>query len=225
MIIVIPARGGSKRVLNKNIIQLHGKPLICHTLDTIEEMGLDIPVYVSTDSKQIADIVLEYSKVNVIMRPTKISTDSATTEDVLLHVLETIGFEVDWVITLPPTSPFRRATTICEFINEVGSSSKKIDCLMSVTENRGDFWHFNNEKKFTRLNPEAPRRQQERNPLYEENSAIYINRVTSLAKYQSIIGGCILPKIISNIEAFDINTNEDLNMAKIIAEKLEKNEL
>jgi CMP-N-acetylneuraminic acid synthetase len=194
-------------------------------LDSIKALKIDIPVYVSTDSEKIAEIVTKYSGVNLIWRPKELSTDTATTEDALLHVIESVAFKVNWVVTLPPTSPFRLASTISEFIDVVNSIPDKVDCLMSVTETKGDFWRFKNSERFTRLFPGAPRRQQDRNSLYEENSAIYINKVSKLMTKKSIIDGTVLPKTISKIEAFDINTFDDVEMARIIAESiLRKNE-
>lgn len=220
MIIVVPARGGSKRLPHKNIQPLSGKPLLSHTLEVIAASGLGCPVYVSTDDKHIADIACAHDDVRVIMRPDALASDTASTESVLLHVLDTVA-EADgspqWVMTLPPTSPFRRPETIRRFADTVRNDPNAQDCLMSVTENRGDFWHLQPDGVLARLFPDAPRRQQERTPLFEENSAIYVSRVASLRETGFILGRRVRGLAIPVLEGFDINTAEDMKLAECIA--------
>ncbi|MDC6453580.1 acylneuraminate cytidylyltransferase family protein, partial [Alphaproteobacteria bacterium] len=138
MIIVVPARGGSKRVPLKNIHSLMGKPLLTYTLEAISESRLCIPTYVSTDNHQIASLARSYPGIEVLIRPQNISHDNATTESALLHVLDIVtasGKKPKWLMTLPPTSPFRSPETIRKFAEEAMSCENSIDSLMSVTEN------------------------------------------------------------------------------------------
>lgn len=217
LIIAIPARGGSKRVPHKNIYPLKGKPLLCHTLDLIQLADLKISTYVSTDDPVIAEIANQYDFVDVVTRPENLSRDNSSTEDVLIHILDILKDRKqypEWVITLPPTSPFRTVSTLLKFINFAKECSESIDCIMSVTENRGDFWKMGEGGVLARLFPDAPRRQQERVPLYEENSAIYITRVKSLRATGSILGKQTLGLPISSSESFDINTLEDIKAAE-----------
>jgi CMP-N-acetylneuraminic acid synthetase len=221
MIIVIPARGGSKRLPHKNIQNLQGKPLLYHTLDAIAASGLNCPVFVSTDDDHIACLASVYSGVKVIMRPEMLASDTASTESVLLHVLDVVGedgINPKWLMTLPPTSPFRSPETIRRFAETVQREPDAQDCLMSTTENRGDFWQMKSDGTLIRLFPDAPRRQQERTPLFEENSAVYISRVTILRDTGTIIGGRIRGHVIPALEGFDINTAEDMKLANYIAE-------
>jgi len=220
MIVVIPARGGSKRIPKKNITPLLGKPLLEYTLDAVHKAGLDCPVFVSTDDDEIADIATNYNDIVVIKRPANIAGDLASTESVLQHVLGSLTSVDDdsaWVMTLPPTSPFRTHETIQRFVDIVHSSPVAQDCLMSVTENRGDFWVRSKGDEIVRLFPDAPRRQQERLPLFEENSAIYLTKISALKKTGSILGESVLGVTIPYIEGFDINTKDDLKLAKSLA--------
>jgi len=220
MIVVIPARGGSKRIPKKNITPLLGKPLLEYTLDAVFKAGLDCPIYVSTDDDEIADIAANYNSVFVVKRPANIASDEASTESVLQHVLDSLISVRDapeWVMTLPPTSPFRTHETIQQFVDIVLSSTVTQDCLMSVTENRGDFWVRSEDDGLVRLFSDAPRRQQERLPLFEENSAIYITKVSSLKKTGSILGESVRSISIPYIEGFDINTIDDLKVAECLA--------
>ncbi len=219
MIIVIPARGGSKRLPNKNIYPLNGRPLLSYTLETIAATGLKIPTYVSTDSELIANVARSYPSVEVVMRPDEIAGDTASTESVLLHVLDSLGPQgqvPQWIMTLPPTSPFRSPDTVCKFFESAVSSSNEVDCLMSVTENLGDFWRMQNDGRMQRLFPDAPRRQQDRSPLFEENSAIYVTRTKALRETGFILGRSVYGIAISEVEGFDINNSEDIHFAECL---------
>jgi CMP-N,N'-diacetyllegionaminic acid synthase len=223
MIVVVPARGGSRRLPRKNIQLLAGRPLLAYTLGAVFEARLNLPVYVSTDDDAIAAVARTFATVKVIDRPKVLASDTASTEMVLLHVLDSVSESVgpEWVMTLPPTSPFRTPGTIRRFVDRVVNGAAIPDCLMSVTENRGDFWLRNDDETMRRLFPDAPRRQQERTPLYEENSAIYLTRVSALRETGSILGKSVHGISISPIEGFDINTPDDLRIADCIAMRMQ----
>lgn len=223
MIVVIPARGGSKRIPNKNIYPLAGKPLLEYTLDLVEDAALPYPVYVSTDDQAIAAVAAKRKNVQVVHRPLELAVDNASTESTLLHVLDQIDTPSQapqWVMTLQPTSPFRSADTIRRFIEVVFKEPEGQDCLMSFTENRGDFWVANDNGVFTRLFPNAPRRQQDRTPLYEENSAIYISKVKVLRETGSVLGMRVRGLSIPVIEGFDINTMHDMQIAEALVKDM-----
>ena len=218
MIIAVPARGGSKRVPRKNLQPLAGVPLLAHTLRAVAGAGLDAPVFVSTEDAEIAALATEY-RVRAVDRPPDLAEDAASTEAVLLHVLDTVageGVAPTWIMTLPPTAPFRRAETIRAFADEVRRHPEAQDCLISVTEDRGDYWLMEKDGVLRRLFPDAPRRQQDRTPLYEENSAVYVTRVKALRATGSILGRRVRGLPIDPLEAFDINTARDLQIAEAI---------
>lgn len=218
LVIVVPARGGSKRVPGKNIHPLNGRPLLTYTLVVARQAALDAPIIVSTDDDGVA-AVAEQPGIRVIRRPPDLATDTASTEAALLHVLDTLdaeGSRPDWVMTLPPTSPLRSAATIRIFAEEVVRRPDDQDCLMSVTENRGDFWLWSEIDGWRRLFPDAPRRQQDRTPLYEENSAVYVTKVGALRATGSILGRSVRCLVVDPVEGFDINTRDDFHLAEAL---------
>lgn len=217
--VIVPARGGSKRVPRKNIAPLAGRPLLSYTLEAAVRAGLGGPVLVSTEDDEIATVARSHAGVRVVPRPEALALDAASTEAVLLHVLDVLrseGADPEWIVTLPPTSPFRTVATIRRLAEEASSDPAAQDCLMSVTENRGDFWRRRPDGSLGRLFPDAPRRQQDREPLYEENSAIYVTRAAVLRATGSILGSRVRGIPIDPIEAFDINTPLDLRMAEAL---------
>jgi CMP-N-acetylneuraminic acid synthetase len=153
------------------------------------------------------------------MRPAEIASDNASTESVLIHVLDVLaecGQAPQWLMTLPPTSPFRTADTIRIFAESATVCPSGIDCLMSVTETRGDFWRTQDDGCMQRLFPDTPRRQQDRIPLLEENSAVYVSRTQALRDTGLIFGSAVCGIPIPAIEGFDINSPEDMRIAECL---------
>ena len=112
---LIPARGGSKGVPNKNIKPIYGKPLIVWTIErALISQKLD-KVLVSTDSDKIAEVARN-AGADVLMRPNELATDTASTQDVMVHALK--NYPADILVLLQPTSPFREKGRIDECIEE-----------------------------------------------------------------------------------------------------------
>lgn len=219
IVAIIPARGGSKGIPKKNIALLNGKPLLAYTIESAIASTVVKDIFVSTDSEEIAEVAKKYGS-KVIMRPSEISHDAASTESALIHAIEFIGQEYNWspdyVLTLPPTSPLRSAKTIKEFVRYFFSLDGKFDAMLSLTVHTGDFWKKDSCGNFFRLFPDAPRRRQDRDPLYLENSAIYITKTESLLSTKSILGENCTGFIINEIEATDINEPIDLLWAEFL---------
>ena len=137
---VIPARGGSKRAPRKNIRPLADRPLLAYTIAAAREAGLGEATVVSTEDAEIAAVATGLG-CRVVPRPPALATDAASTEGVLLHALDEAakeGWHPTWILTLPPTSPFRRGRTIRFFMDQ--AAALDADCLLSVTETRADLW-------------------------------------------------------------------------------------
>ena len=181
---VIPARGGSKRIPHKNIKLLNGKPLIYYTLDVARQLTNDENICVSTDDDEIIGVVERYGLKVPFKRPTYLSTDTATTNDVLLHAVdyyETKGIYYDLLVLLQPTSPLRDSSHVKEALNLF---NKNLDMVVSVKESDlTSVLCAENEKGFLELclNKEDLRRQGVCS-YYEYNGAIYIINIESLKK-------------------------------------------
>ena len=120
-IAIIPARAGSKRLPGKNLLDIAGKPLIAWTIEAAVNAGLFERIIVSTDSREIADIAVEYGAEVPFLRPEELSGDNSTTADVLKHLLIASGLDEDKLCThfalLQPTSPLRNAENIKEAVD------------------------------------------------------------------------------------------------------------
>ena len=219
-VIVIPARSGSKRIKNKNIKKLNNKPLIRFLLDKFKEKKLKEKIFVSSDSNKIKNIVSNYKNINFVKRPKKLASDLSKIEEALIHVINKEKLKKNgWIITIQPNSPFINYETIKKIINLTKISKK--NCIMTVSKNNSDFWYKdkNNKNLVKRLFPKAPRNTQKRQPLFEENSAIYATKISYLLKTKKIFDQKNISYEISKIEGLDINDRVDF----LIAESIIKN--
>lgn len=215
IVAIIPARGGSKSIKNKNIYKIKNKPLIFYSIETAIKSNVFDKIIVSSDSDKILSIVSKFKNIETIKRPRKISNDKAQTVDALFHVLKKLNNNNNFpeiIITLEPTSPLRSKKTIINAV-KVFKSNKDIDSLISVVETRSLYGRIRsgifkyNENKIIR-------RRQDRNPIFKETGTIWGTRVKYLVKFKKIIGGKIYPLIINKNEDLDINNKEDINIFK-----------
>lgn len=207
---IIPARGGSKRLKDKNIYPLLGKPLITYTIESALKTLLFNRIIVSTDSEKIKKISEKY-KVEVIKRPKKLSGDKVKTESVIFHVLKKIKEEFDYIFLLQPTSPLRDAEDIRKAFKKI--KKEKADFLVSVTDfekpftwaivKKGKYYDFYFQKNF-------------RKKLYLPNGAIFIARYKSFLKEKTFYGKKLTIYYMPKKKSVDIDTIYDLKYAEVI---------
>ena len=213
-IVIIPARGGSKRLPNKNVLSLSGKPLIEYSIDfALANNNIVYEIYVSTDDETIKDIALK-KDVKVIDRPEYLAGDTISTVAVMKHVIESIqAHKNDTIILLQPTNPLRPYNLLKETyaIYQKGSN----DSLMTISRNHQKFGKLV-ENKFIPFNYELGQRSQDLEPLFFENGLLYITKA-SLIFEEKILGKNNIPFLVSHPYAqIDIDTETDLKYAEFI---------
>ena len=224
-IVLIPARKGSKRVKDKNIRLLDGKPLISRTIENALTVFPSSSIYLSTNDERIYPIADKY-KINLIKRPEEVSADNSSMEAVIYSFLNSISFECN-ILLLQPTNPFRLPKTTKEFlkigINRINSGHS--DIVISVHESNEYIWickEGSNKIKVSNKNsyiskvfPNDARRQQDRAPYYVENSSYYLFSSKHIkSKIDSLIKGKISCYVIPIVESIDINTEQDMIIAE-----------
>jgi CMP-N-acetylneuraminic acid synthetase len=230
-IAIIPARGGSKRLPNKNLLSLGGLPLIAHSILYAQRNKAIIDeVYVSTNDAAIKEIALLYG-VKVIDRPESLSGELEPTVSALRHVLEVLNFEVENVVLLQATNPLR-GEKLLEEAFEVYQKGN-YDSLFTVSRNYQKLGKIV-ENKFRPFNYVIGQRSQDLEPLFFENGLLYISKAKlilppDLASPEQSLRAREESKIISE-NAFpfevnpifanvDIDTLEDLEYAEYLIEK------
>jgi CMP-N-acetylneuraminic acid synthetase len=212
-IAVIPARGGSKRLPQKNIRLLGGIPLIIHSIQFAKENSDIIDeIFVSTDDDVIKKIAQEYG-AKVIDRPQSISGDLEPTVSAIKHVLEQIQQPIENVILLQPTNPLRPQNLLKESFEYF--QQKELQSLFTVTRNLQKFGKIENEI-YVPFNYTVGQRSQDLAPLYYENGLLYITKA-SLILDDIIISENAFPFEVDHVYAgVDIDTIEDFEYAEYL---------
>jgi YrbI family 3-deoxy-D-manno-octulosonate 8-phosphate phosphatase len=191
VVAIIPARGGSKRIPSKNLIEVAGHPLIEHTIRHALNASTVDEVYVSTEDEQVA-AVAGRAGAAVIKRPLELAGDTASSETALLHALDVLrsgdGGEPELVVFLQCTSPVRRAGDIDAAVRTLLDADA--DSLFSAIENRDLLWRLAaNGPEPVNYDPSDRRREQDMDPQVRENGSIYVFRPEVLRRDGHRLGG------------------------------------
>ncbi|MBC8227375.1 MAG: acylneuraminate cytidylyltransferase family protein [Gammaproteobacteria bacterium] len=216
-IALIPLRGGSKSIIDKNIKIISGKPLCAWTLLSASYSKMIDEVYVSTDSSKIKSVVEDLNLgVKIIDRPKELASDTASTESVMLHFLEQVEF--DNLVTIQATSPLLTSDDLDQAIDAFFLNS--YDSLLSVVRSKRFFW---DDAGFPiNYSPsQRPRRQDFKGTLME-NGAFYITKNSLLSIERCRLGGTIGFYEMTEKAAIEI---DELSDWKIVSELLYEREL
>ena len=140
VIAIIPARGGSKGLPRKNILQMCGKPLIAWSIEKALKSKLIDTIVVSTDDKEIADIAIQYGAEVPFIRPAELATDTATSYGVVEHALtfyqQKFNKKFYYSVLLEPTSPLREDNDIDLMLTKLNNLHDTYDSIISMGESR-----------------------------------------------------------------------------------------
>ncbi|MEY4604222.1 MAG: hypothetical protein RIT43_1514 [Bacteroidota bacterium] len=220
VLVIIPARGGSKGIPDKNIRLLNGKPLITYSIEAALKLFEPGRILVSTDSENIRTIS-EKSGLNVpFLRPAELSTDTAGSYEVILHAMEMAqqqGINFDTVILLQPTSPFRTSQHILEAMKLYDPS---LDMVVSVKESDENPYYSLFEENNTGFLEKSKNghfsRRQDCPKVYAYNGAIYIMNAKSLEKHSIGNFKNIRKYVMNSEDSIDIDTPLDWKLAELI---------
>ncbi|WP_269237472.1 cytidylyltransferase domain-containing protein [Flavobacterium flavigenum] len=215
-IAIIPARGGSKRLPQKNIKLLGGIPLIAHSI-LYAQANSDVidDIYVSTDDDEIKKAALQFG-AKVVNRPKSLSGDFEPTVSAVKDVLQQLDEVIENVILLQPTNPLRPESLLKKSFQYY--QEKKQDSLFTVTKSHQKFGKIANEK-FIPFNYEIGQRSQDLDPIFYENGLLYISK-SKLIFEDKIISEDAFPFLVDSILAnVDIDTQEDFDYAEYLYNK------
>ena len=209
---IIPVRGGSKSIPRKNVVDFAGKPLMLWTIEQAKASTLVSEIYVTSDSKEILEIA-DSAGARTIIRPPELSTDIATSESALIHVLNQIKEAPEYIVFLQATAPLRKSNDIDNSISHLIDAAA--DSLLSVTKAYDYIWK-ESEGGISSLNFDylQRKRRQDLQPLYYENGSIYVFKPDILKKYRNRLGGKISIYYMEPWQMVDINDNADLEWAE-----------
>lgn len=220
ILVVIPARAGSKGIPHKNSKELGGKPLISYSIDIARHITSDEHICVSTDDPRILEIANEMRLPVPFVRPTELAGDDATTNDVLLHALNhylLTGTDYKKILLLQPTSPFR---TVVQVEEAIELFTHDIDMVVSVKKSHAAsvICHEDTSGYLSLSLNSGARRRQDLPQFYEYNGAIYVINSTSLRNKGMSNFNKKVKYVMDEVSSLDIDSALDWNVAEYLIE-------
>lgn len=215
---IIPARGGSKGIKDKNIYPLCGKPLIAYSIEAAKQSRYIDEILVSTDSEKIANVAKEYGASVPFLRPKELAGDTSKSIDAILHAIGTLKNNkqmFDVLVLLQPTSPLRSTEDIDGALEAFSRNSyKSLVSVSEVNDNPILIRTIDESGKLKRLlNTDSSVRRQDMKKYYRVNGSIYINLISEVDVNTSFNDN-IIPYIVPQERAVDIDEMKDLAVAE-----------
>lgn len=206
---LITARGGSKGIPLKNIVDVNGKPLIWYSIDASSKSNVD-ETWVSSDDNEILKVSMNYG-ANLIRRPDELSNDVIMPDEALLHFSQKVDFDV--LVFIQPTSPMIKSEYINEGIKMI--KSDKYDSVFTATKEHWiPRWDKNVQPVDWNIH-KRPRRQ-DKPELYTENGMFYITKRESLLSSKLRYSGRKGIVEIPLTDSFQVDSKEDLELIRKI---------
>lgn len=215
---VITARSGSKRLLNKNILNLAGKPLIAWTIEAGKKSRYIDKLIVSTDTNEIKNVSQYYGAEVPFLRPTELSADNSDSVSVLKHAIDYTNENFDYILLLQPTSPLRSAEDIDKAIEMLNDNTQAVVSVCEAEHSLlwcntlpGDFSMADFIKKDVKN-----KRSQDLPIFYRLNGAIYISEVDYFYEQNGFWGDRTKAYLMPRERSVDIDTWIDFKLAEAI---------
>lgn len=217
---LIPARGGSKGIKDKNIILLEGKPLINYTIETAIKSSYIDRVVVTTDSDKIAEVAMEAGADVPFKRPAELAADSSKTLDAVLHAINWLDDNdrhYDILVLLQPTQPLRNISDIDDALEKFEAMNEQaLVSICEVDDNPVLIRTINDHGLMDNLiNMNSDIRRQDMPIYYKLNGAVYINKIDEINENTSFNDNPV-PYLMAKERSVDIDDLDDLEMAKIL---------
>jgi len=226
---VIPARGGSKGIPDKNIYPLNGKPLINYSIETALKSKMLTKCIVSTDSEEISKVAKEAGAEVPFIRPASLATDSSLSVDVMKHAIITMN-ELDekiytHLVMLQPTTPFRTADDIDKAVELLlANDCDTVMTLVDVEHNHPARMYIIQDGTLSNVMDEGipMRPRQELPEVYIRSGDVYACKKELIFEKNVMIGPKCIPLIIPSDRAINIDTMKDLFLAEYYLNNLRK---
>lgn len=209
----VPMKGHSERVKNKNIRDFNGKPLFWYILHTLKRCEAVSGIYVDTDSDFLAETVLHYfPEIIIINRPERLCGDYVSMNEIIRYDMDYVGGE--YFLQTHSTNPLLKRETIEDACGKFFDCIGEHDSLFAV--NRLQTRLYDKEGKPVNHDPDKLIRTQDLEPLYEENSNLYIFSQNSFQSAGARIGCNPIMYEMNPLESCDIDDENDFLLAELI---------
>lgn len=214
---IIPARGGSKGVPRKNIRDVAGKPLIAWTIEEAQKSRYIDRIVVSTEDREIADVVRLLGGEVPFMRPSELAQDDTPGITPVIHMLTTLQPAYDLVVLLQPTSPLRTFEDIDGAIDLLVNQKARA-CVSVAEPDKSPYWMYSVDGAgyLVPLLKSDYACRQDIPPVYALNGAVYVAEVDWLLQKQIFVSDETVAYIMSKKCSIDIDTETDLAISAFI---------
>lgn len=216
LLVLVPARAGSKRLPGKNMRRMAGKSLLAHTADALRESGLEAPVLLSTDAADIAEEGQRLGWLTPFTRPAALATDDASSVDVALHALDRwtdeYGYLPEYLLLLQPTSPLRGGACMVRAIDMLDRQADADAVVACTAAHVGLSSMFVVGDDGFLVAPFADRQA----PAIHPNGALYLVRTSVLQRKRTFVPARSLALVMDRLRSVDIDTPEDFALAEAI---------
>jgi len=220
---IIPARGGSKGVLGKNIRAVAGKPLIAWTIEEAKKSKIIDRLILSSEDDEIIRVAKEWGCEVPFVRPLELASDETPGIDPILHAIEVLPEAYDYVVVLQPTSPLRKSSDIDNCVHlcdEVNAPS----CVSMTEVDKSPYWMYViscNGQITSIIDQEKPfSRRQELPKFHVLNGAIYVAKTAWLIKSNKFVGSGTVAYVMTQRASLDIDTELDIELADFLLSHL-----
>ena len=215
---IIPARKGSKRIANKNILKIKNKELISYTIDAAKKIKKIKKIIVTTNDDKIIKLCKK-NKLDFFLRPNQISKSNTSMEKTLLYTLkkkfgDKFYKKIKNIVLLQPTSPLRNYHDINQAIKIF--EKKKYDSLFSAYKEKKFIWQYDKKLSSISYNYNMRKNTQKMKDLIFENGAIYIFKAKKFAKLKNRLFNKIGIYFMKKIKSIDLDDKDDLVILKKI---------
>jgi N-acylneuraminate cytidylyltransferase/CMP-N,N'-diacetyllegionaminic acid synthase len=223
LLVIIPARGGSKGLPRKNIRQLAGKPLIAWTIEAALRSQVPSRVVLSTDDPEILNVGLQWGAEAPFLRPIELAQDQSGSVDVILHAVHWLAdnenYLPEYVMFLQPTSPLRSSEDIQQAVRLI--RDKQADAVVSVNPvHQHPYWMktiSTDGRLVNFLSTERPyTSRQDLPPTYALNGAIYLIKRDVFLAQRSLNVENTLAYVMPSERSLDIDTPWDFHLAELV---------
>lgn len=225
VVAIIPARGGSKGIPRKNIIEINNKPMISYSIGHALSCPLIDRVIVSTDSEEIRDIAIQYGAEVPFIRPSHLADDNVLDypvfEHAVNHLLGNEGYKADIIVHLRPTTPLRKDIWLEESINLLLNNPRahSVRSVSPVKQHPFRMFEINKEGYLESLMGHKHKepfllRRQDLPHIYYYNCVLDVTRFDTVMELSSMTGTQILPFLMNDNDVIDIDTALDLEIFK-----------
>ena len=214
---IITARGGSKGLPGKNVIDLGGRPMVAWTISAALGSAYIDRLIISTDDEEIADTAKSWNCEVPFIRPDHLAQDDTSSVDVAIHALQTLKETYHYFVLLQPTSPFRTNSDIDNCL-ELCAQTDAPACVSICGADKSPYWMVSMDQQSHLhhvLEPPTPAsRRQELPQVYSLNGAVYVAEVNWFEANETFLTEETRGYVMPRERSLDIDTEYDLSVAK-----------